>query len=131
MRPASIISFERFFLAALAVDLLAFVLTFSATLAEFSKPPVSLNAGTLIAFYAVCAAIFLALWYFVAQRRSVIAKWIVSIWFVIASCLLAVSLFNGEFFGLPVYLGWLAYGLRAKATSDLFKPDADAWFARS
>ena len=57
------------------------------------------------------------------------AKWILSAWFVIASCGLALSLFQGQFFGLAVYLGWIAYALRAKAVSDLFKPDADAWFA--
>ena len=130
MQPASIISFVRFFLGALVADALAVVLGFPATLAALSKPPASMSAGTLIFMLGVYAAVALALWYFAARRRSVVAKWILSIWFVVASCLLALSLYQGEFFGLVVYLNWIAYGLRAKATSELFKPDADTWFSR-
>ena len=131
MQPASIISFERFFLGALAVDVLAGILAMETNLAALKANPATagIGSGTLIALLLAYVALGLLLWFLAARKRSVVAKWILSAWFVIASCGLALSLFQGQFFGLAVYLGWIAYALRAKAVSDLFKPDADAWFA--
>ena len=130
MQPASIISFERFFLGALAVDVLAGILAMETNLAALKANPATagIGSGTLIALLLAYVALGLLLWFLAARKRSVVAKWILSAWFVIASCGLALSLFQGQFFGLAVYLGWIAYALRAKAVSDLFKPDADVWF---
>lgn len=132
MRPASIVSFERFFLGALAADMLAAILALDTNLAALKASPATagMGAGTLIGMLIVYVAFALAMWFLAARGRSVVAKWILSIWFVIATCMLALSLFQGNLFGLAVYLGWVAYGLRAMAVSYLFKPDADAWFAK-
>src|SRR5690349_16814723 len=133
MRPASIISFERFFLGALVTDVLAAILALESNLAALKANPATagIGSGTLIVLLLGYVALGLGLWFLAARKRSVLAKWILSIWFVVATCMLALSLYQGQFFGLAVYLGWIAYALRAKAVSDLFKPDADAWFAKS
>jgi hypothetical protein len=132
MRPASIVQFERIFLAALAVDVVAAILGLEFTLAALKANPAtaSYGASAVIGTQLIFVAIAVGLWYLAAHRRSVVAKWIIAAWFVLASCMLALSLFQGAFFGLATVLGWLGYALRAWSVSYLFKPDADAWFAK-
>lgn len=133
VRPASIVQFERLFLAALFVDAVASIFGLGSTVASLKANPATAGygasavTGMLIAFVLVA----LALWYFAAHRRSVIAKWLIALWFVAASCMLALSLFQGPFLGVVSVLGWAGFALRAWATSYLFKPDADAWFAKT
>lgn len=132
MRPASIIRFEQLFLGALAADLLAAILALETNLAALKANPATagMGAGALIGMLILYVAFALVLWFFAARRRSVVAKWLLSIWFIVSTCGLALSLFQGQLFGLATYLGWVAYGLRAWSVSYLFKPDADTWFAK-
>ena len=132
MRPASIVQFERLFLAALAIDIIGTLWGLGAAVATLKANPATAQYGasavlaTLLLFFAAGVA----LWYLAAHRRSIVAKWIIAAWFVLATSMLALSLFQGVYFGLATLLGWLAYGLRAWSVSYLFKPDADAWFSR-
>ena len=81
--------------------------------------------GVLALVYAAMAAF----WFFAARRQSVVAKWLISIWFVVAACTTALSLFRGGFgFDLGSVLGLLTFLLLGWSVSYLFKPDADAWF---
>ena len=116
MRPASIIRFEQFFLGALLADILAAILAFETSVAALKANPATagMGAGTLIVMLLLYVAVALGLWFFAAQRRSVVAKWLLSIWFIVATCGLALSLFQGNLFGLGVYLGWVAYALPGK-----------------
>jgi len=132
MRPASIVQFERLFLAALALDAVVGALTWSAEIASAAKayPQFAGAVAALVSCMMLgTIAIGLTVWYFAARRASVAAKWVAAIWFVIGTVLLALSLMRGISFALPVVLGWLAYLLRAWGVSYLFKPDAEAWFA--
>jgi hypothetical protein len=132
MRPASIVQFERLFLGALALEVLVDVLAWQGEVAAAAKgySQFAAVAPTLVGgIMAVSILASLALWYFVARRGSNIAKWIVAVWFVVSTVLLALSLLHISF-TLPVVLGWLAYLLRAWSVSYLFKPDAEAWFIR-
>jgi len=89
-----------------------------------------MGSGALIVMLVLYFAAAVALWFFAAWRRSVVAKWILAIWFIVSTCGLALSLFEGVVFGLEAVLGWLGYALYAWAVSYLFKPDADAWFVK-
>ena len=85
MRPASIVNFERLYLGALVVGLINTVITWETTLAEVKAQPGVENMGSSI-FYITLAIGFLIpvlLWYFVARRASVVAKWILTVLFVI------------------------------------------------
>jgi hypothetical protein len=131
MRPASIVQFERLFLGALALDVVVDVLTWNAAMATSKAYPelAAIGPAMVIGIMAVGTALALLLWYLAARRASKVAKWLIAIWFVLSTVLLALSLFRGISFAVPVVLGWLAYLLRAWSVSYLFKPDADAWFA--
>lgn len=133
MRPASIVQFERLFLGALALDALVYALTWSQDVAAGAKAYPQLAASvpaTLACVIIAGLAIGVLLWYFVTRRASVVAKWIIAGWFVVGTMMLALSLFRGISFALPVVIGWAAYALRAWSVSYLFKPDAEAWFTR-
>lgn len=132
MRPASIVQFERLFLGALALDAISYALNWNAMVSLAKTYPELGGAGPALVFCMIAGsvAIGVLLWYFVAQRASVVAKWLVAGWFVISTMMLALSLFRGISFALPVVIGWAAYALRAWSISYLFKPDAEAWFTR-
>lgn len=135
MRPASIVQFERLFLAALALDAIVGALTWNADVAAAAKayPQLAGIVPVLVPCIMLGAiAIGVALWYFTARRGSVAAKWIVAGWFVVSTVLLALSvlsLVRGGPFATPMVVGWAAYLLRAWSVSYLFQPDAEAWFA--
>jgi hypothetical protein len=137
MRPVSIVQFERLFLAALALGALVDALTWHGEVAAAAKAyPQFAGIVPLVVPCIMLAAIAIgvALWYFVARRGSVAAKWIVAGWFVVSTVLLALSvltLVRGGAFAMPMAIGWVAYLLRAWSVSYLFQPDAEAWFASS
>ena len=134
MRPASIVQFERLYLAALAIALVGDVLSLSGVNAALLGNPqlAQMGAGIAIGGLVAVYAAMLALWYFAAYRRSVVAKWIIAAWFVLNTVMLALMLYRyGAQLKLTVILGWAAYLLRAWAVSYLFKPDADEWFAKA
>ncbi|MEN3746762.1 hypothetical protein TPR58_06260 [Sphingomonas sp. HF-S3] len=132
MRPTSILWFERLYLAAFALSLVSIALSWESGVAMMEANPNTRAMGAgVLAFgsAAVCVATLL-LWWFAAHRRSVVAKWLISIWFVISTVMLALTLFrSGLRFDIVSAVGWAVYLLRAWAVSYLFKPDAETWFA--
>jgi len=134
MRPASIVQFERLYLGALAISVIADAMNWSAAQAAIQRNPQIAAAGpiVLIAGLAISYVAMIALWYLAARRQSAVAKWILAIWFVLSTVFTALALFRGGFsLSVAAVLGWAAYLLRAWGVSYLFKPDADAWFAKS
>ncbi len=132
MRPASIIQFERLYLAAVVAGLIGQVLGWDAVTAAVASQPgaARLGAGFVVAGLAVVYAAMLALWYFAARRHSVVAKWILAIWFVLSAVTTALSIYhNGLHITLAAVVGWVSFLLLAWSVSYLFKPDAEAWFA--
>lgn len=133
MRPASIVQFERLFLASLAVRILANLIGFGDTLAAIKANPATgaYGASAVVTVMVLIWAIAVALWYFAARKASAVAKWILAAWFVIAACTMALGLFRGGFgLNLATLLSWATFLLLAWSVSYLFKPDADAWFAK-
>ncbi|MEZ0243779.1 MAG: hypothetical protein ACAH11_10420 [Sphingomonas sp.] len=134
MKPNSIVQFERLFLAALAVRVLNDAVGVTASLNALKANPLTANygVGAVIGVLAVIYGAALLLWYLVTRRQSGVAKWILSIWFVISTCTMALALFKGGFgLNLGTLSGWAMFLLFAWSVSYLFKPDADAWFAKA
>ncbi|NML04439.1 hypothetical protein [Sphingomonas sp. G-3-2-10] len=134
MRPNSIVQFERLFLVQFAINIVVQALTWTSSVAALARRAKVAEPEAMLylaVFVAVVLLLQLALWYFAARRRSVIAKWILSIWFVLGTAQLALQTFQlGFSFSVPSLLSWAGFLIYAWAVSYLFKPDADEWFAK-
>lgn len=134
-RPRSIIWFERLFLAAMLFGLMNSANNWPRIRAQMAAVP---NGGVLPDWFlpvmtAIGIGINLLLWYFIARRRSVVAKWI-----------LTVLMAFGAFGMLGMYqnvqrgvmapdtavLSALLFLLQIVAVIFLFRPDARLWFDR-
>ncbi len=135
MRPQSIVIFERLYLASVALGLLFTAQNWSAREALLARNPTAAQFGWIgPATTAVGLLIALALWYFVARRGSVVAKWIVTVFAVWAAVLLALYLF-----GLAAIDGRLVTILTGAAQNLLYvasavmlhRADSRAWFGEN
>ena len=129
MRPKSIVMFERLYLAGLAVSLISTALAWPQlrALAETG----GMGTASLLGSMAIGVLIPLALWYMIARRASVAAKWLCVILFAIGLLVTGVSIGRGKV-GPDVFslLGIAALLLRMGAIAMLFQPDAKPWFAK-
>ncbi|MDF7774433.1 hypothetical protein P1X14_04170 [Sphingomonas sp. AOB5] len=134
MRPNSIVQFERLFLVSFVINVLIYVLTWHSSVAALTARGgmPGMDAGTVLAvFVGVNLLAQLGLYYLVARRASVIAKWILSVWFVVAATSLAYQAFQlGLRVSLVSALGWIGFLIFAWSISYLFKPDAEAWLGK-
>lgn len=135
MRPSSIVRFDRLYLASIAIGLIGNILEWPITMARLAENPDTAALGSSAAvaaggMIAVGVLIALLLWFFIAQRASTVAKWILVVFtvFAVGSLLLgfssgAVILDTGGIVRI------VAVALQAVAVFFLFRPDAAAWFA--
>lgn len=132
MQPDSIRRFSLFYLGSLAVSLLATFVGFDVLLAEVEAQSqasgLALGPEVVLGGIAVNVAITLLLWYLVARKGFVIAKWIVVLLFLFTLVTSVPGILAG---GLQVYeaISLAAVALQAVAVFYLFKPDAKAWFS--
>ncbi|KQM85278.1 hypothetical protein ASE67_12630 [Sphingomonas sp. Leaf23] len=135
MRPSSIIRFDRLYLASIAVGLIGNVIEWPLTMARLAENPdtaalgstATVAAGGMI---AVGVLIALLLWFFIAQRGSTVAKWILVAFTVFAIGSLAVGFSSGAvILDAGGILRLVAVALQTAAVVFLFRPDAAAWFA--
>ena len=129
MKPQSIKLFDYFYLGSVFLGAIGFFAGYSAFEAQlaaqsaadgFAIPPIVLTLG-----YVLGAAISLLLWYLVSQKHSVIAKWIIVLFF-----LLSMTGVGGYFTGpMPLYeiYGIAALIAQAVAVGLLFRSDATRW----
>ncbi|HYJ28873.1 MAG TPA: hypothetical protein VEW25_00855 [Allosphingosinicella sp.] len=114
----------------LVIGFASAVLGWDALVAESAR--YGMGESTLIAIYAATVAIMLLLLWLIARRGSNVARWI---WVVLCVGGLAVSLWDiGAMsrMALPDMLMQAAQGLLTIVSIWLlFRPDANAWFARS
>jgi hypothetical protein len=133
MRPPSIVLFERLFLASLALSVVNFVLGYDAMLAELDRQPgmrqLDLGAEIAVGTMVISLAIYLLLWFFIARKASVVAKWILTIFtaFGVVAQVYRVATV-GFAIDVNAVLGIAYYALAIAAVVYLFKPDAEAWF---
>ena len=133
-RPYSIVQFERFYLAALVIGLVNSALNWGVVQAQFASNPAAqpFGPGVFVALVGLGILIPLLLWYFVAHRASVVAKWILVLLFVLGAAALGRSIVAGNFpGGLRGILGAATLVLQAVAVWVLFRPDTKPWFAHA
>ena len=134
LRPLSIINFERCYLGALLIGLINSFITIPAMLRtpQLAQASATLGTGFLYITATVGILITLLLWYFAARRASIVAKWIIVVFFAIGALGMIRNLatgFRGIVGPLPAVLSIVGFVLQAVAVYLLFKPDAKAWFA--
>jgi hypothetical protein len=133
-RPQSIVWFERSYLGALALGLVNNALNWTAMQERMAAAP---NSALLPSWFLPVALgigilISLLLWFFIARRASVVAKWIVVVLFVIG--LIGVpgivtGLQSGLITPLMAAFALIAFGLNGFAVWTLFRSDTKAWFS--
>ncbi|MEP9401902.1 hypothetical protein [Sphingomonas sp. VNH70] len=134
MRPPSIVRFDRFYLLAIAVGLIGTILDWPNLIAMIdndpSFAPVRAIGGTLAAaFTGIGILISLTLWYFVARRGSVVAKWIVTVFTALSLGSLLLGISSGAVSGdVAGVLRMVGVVLQLIATIALFRRDARPWF---
>ncbi|WP_019517192.1 hypothetical protein [Sphingomonas sp. Mn802worker] len=131
-RPASIVTFERLYLASLAVSLIAWAVDWPNMQARLASNPQTKPFGwMLFVMLGLNVVVTLLLWFFTTRRASVVAKWIVV---VLAGLSALRFLFNlpallgGAISATSLILSVLTTGLSIAAAAMLFRIDARAWF---
>ncbi|WP_375381437.1 hypothetical protein [uncultured Sphingomonas sp.] len=133
MRPISIVNFERCYLGALLIGLVNAVVAMPTMLRNPQLMQASAVFGSwyLPTIIGVGFLIPLVLWIFAARRASVVAKWIIVVFFAIAVISMLVTAFRGfpdGSGGVKGAVGVVAFVLQAVSVYLLFQPDAVAWF---
>lgn len=132
MRPHSIVLFERLYLASIAVGLIFTWQNWTAREALLARSSAAAQFGWLgPATTAFGLIVAVALWYFVARRGSVVAKWIVTAFAVWAAVLVALYLFGlatvaGR--STVIVTGLVQNILYVVAAVMLHRADTRAWF---
>ena len=130
-RPASIVTFELSYLAALVLGIANTILNWSHTQA---MPPVQRANEQLGTWFAPTVSALgyvvpIVLLFCVARRGSVIAKWIVTLFAAMAALSLLYGLLTGTFVStLAAAIAVAATALNLFAASRLFRSDTRAWF---
>ncbi|WP_294191783.1 hypothetical protein [uncultured Sphingomonas sp.] len=131
-RPASIVTFERLYLAGFALSLVSWVVGWPAMQAKLAANPQTAPFGwMLFVMLGLNIALTLLLWFFTARRASVVAKWIVV---VLAGLSALRFLFNlpaalgGAVSAPSLILSTLTTALNVAAAAMLFRFDARVWF---
>ncbi len=129
-RPQSIIWFERLYLGGVAVGLANTVFNWSSIQEQVAATPNSemLPSWFMSATIAIGIGINLLLWYFVAMRGSVVAKWIVVVFFVLGLLGVVQTMVSGATTGSSTIIGSVVLALQAGAVFMLFRPDTKSWF---
>jgi hypothetical protein len=129
-KPTSIIKFERCYLGSLIVALANLLLSWT----DLQRMPAVRQAAAAIGEWytptatAISYAIPLILWYFIARRASVVAKWIVTVFFAFSVISLLATVAVGSFVStFSAILIVSAVVLNGIAVVMLFKPDAKEW----
>ena len=135
MRPPSIVMFERLFLASLALSVIGFVVSYDAAMEQLAAEPVmeslGLGAGLVIGTMVFVTAIYLLLWFLIAHKASVVAKWILVVFTAIGVASFVTTLAIATIPWDPAaLLGVVMYALEIAAVVFLFRDDAKAWFSR-
>ncbi len=132
MRPGSIVQFERVLWAALAIDLVNNFLALPRMKATLVAQ--GLTPGPLVLTVAclLSPVIGLLLWYFIARRASVVARWIMVVLVGLGALSFAYVLrrpiaADGRAMVAGAVLTEL---LKVFAMTRLFTADAKRWFAR-
>ena len=129
MRPASIMMFERLYLAGLAIGLINFAVSYQTTATEVAADPALSSLGGMpfmLGALVVSTAISVLFGSLIARRASNAAKWILTVLTGIGAASLPFSLFTMGTVELVFTL--VVFGMQVAAIWFLFQPDAKMWF---
>ena len=129
--PPSIVRFSYCYLGAWAVGLINNVINWPRyqQMAQVQQANAQIGSWYLPATVGIGLLIPLILWYFVVRRASVIAKWIVVVFAVLAVSGALFTLLMASFAsGIGAVLAITGYALQVVAAWLLFRPDAKDWF---
>ena len=129
--PPSIVRFSYCYLGAWAVGLINNVINWPRyqQMAQVQQANEQIGSWYLPATVGIGLLIPLILWYFVVRRASVIAKWIVVVFAVLAVSGALFTLLMASFAsGIGAVLAITGYALQVVAAWLLVRPDARDWF---
>lgn len=134
MQPASIVMFERLFLASLALSVVNFVIGYETTADKLAREPALMQIGfggeILIGMMVITTAIYVLLWFLIARKASNVAKWFLVAFTALGAASFLYSLAAlGPATNLNVILNLTYYVLAVVAVVFLFKPDAVKWLS--
>lgn len=133
IKPPSIVRFEQFYWASVILGLVNAGLNWSKSQAVLAANPMLAKATWFLpASQVLGLTIAVLIWYFIARRPSVIAKWVQVVFAALGAfgLLSALALFalGRSALSAQIALGFVANLLYIAAAVMLFKPDARAWF---
>lgn len=135
MQPKAIQRFDMLYLGSLAVSTAGFFIGYDDSLQQMNQQlagsGMEIGGGLLAGIFIVSMAISLLLWWLVSSKRSVVAKWILTV--LTALSLLGVALGLPQMlanFTLTVGLQLLAMVMGVAAVFFLFTGDAKPWFEK-
>jgi len=130
MRPKPIIRFERALLIAVAIELINNFVALPALSRGLALRGFEMTLPLKVASVAAAPALCLILWYFIARRASVIAKWLLTIFVAFT-----LYVFFGQMAETPLKSGnvmlmaaVIADLLKIYAVVCLFLPGTRSWF---
>lgn len=130
-RPGSILWFERLLVLALAIDLAVNLASWGTISNRLTAQGLS-PSPLLIGLIALASPLFGGtLLYFVARRRSRLARWVITILVALGTLAFGVVIFNGSAaqWTLVFALTVVAELIKLLAVTRLFTAEAKAWFA--
>jgi hypothetical protein len=131
MRPQSIVMFERLFLAALALSVVGFAISYQTMVDVLASDPAVQQLGIggeiIIGAAALGYALYLGLWYLIAHKAANWAKWVLVVFVALGLTSLRTAL-SGPW-GLTTALNVAVYALEIAAVVYLFRADAKAWLS--
>lgn len=132
MRPVSIVWFERFYLTALVLGLISTLINWSTISATAQAAPGASgfagSAAFMVSVLAVSFGVSLLFWFFIARRGSKVAKWIMTVFFVLGLLGLPATLTNPMFSTGVVAMALINTLLQLAAVICLFRADTHDWF---
>ncbi|MFD1786946.1 hypothetical protein ACFSC3_05100 [Sphingomonas floccifaciens] len=131
LRPKSIDLFERCYLGGWAVGLINTLISWTNVRQDPRIIAAAEQVGSwyLSTITAIGLAIPLILWFFIARKGSVVAKWIMVGLTALGVAGLALSFARGQYpAGIAGILGLAGVVLNIAAAAMLFRPDAKPWF---
>jgi hypothetical protein len=130
-RPHSILLFERLYLIAWMIGVASTIASWQASQAMLMRNPAvaEFGPGFLFVTAGVQLLLPLTLWYLVARRGSVVAKWLLVALFVIGLvALLSAAALGTMQLTVSTLVTVIVFALQAAAIAMLFRADARGWF---
>lgn len=134
MRPASIQKFDRLYLVAIGAGMINSIMSMDRYRTMLANNPAALKLGfgdgVIYLIMGLSALVPLTLWFLVAYRANILAKWILVGLTVLGLLNLPSALRQlGAGGGLGILVTLAIAALQVAAVSFLFRADAKAWFA--